>query len=229
MTGKRQLAWFVRHWLEFFERRSSTFLLQRGRNSYQQGNVRNLTIVPGLVTAYVKGLETYQVKFVSKSFSPEEIADVSKMISSQPVLLMRIYQKTLTQDDVIGLPYQLGFAPILIDFSCTCHETIGLCSHLLAAAHACAESFNDDFSQFLKFSGVNWDAVMFAIGGEDVLDRGWLSEGFSMVPVPIGSIRSFESRIGGPPEFWTSSFPFSRMLEEIFHKIREEGLLSHRK
>ncbi|HJV46755.1 MAG TPA: SWIM zinc finger family protein [Bacillota bacterium] len=220
--GKKIPAWFIQQWLSFFERQCPTYTWQRGKMDLQRGYIRQLEIRKGRLEAFVLGMDTYQVEIKSRNLSEENQKELEKIISRDPALLMKIYQRTLVQEDVVNKPHQLGFALYGVEATCSCHGRGDFCSHIIAVVLAAVECYQADYSQFLIFQGLNWEVILSDFGNQDEDAAMWDSENFSLLPIPEGSIRSFESRMGAAPPFWTASFSFQRMLEEILRKVRDE-------
>lgn len=158
--------WWSRRFTDVLESYGVGGRLQRGRTYARAGQVMQLGLGPGVVSAIVQGsrAEPYQVRIEVDCLTDAEWRDVEEALASRAVFRAKLLAGEMPRDiedvfDDIGVPL---FPEQLADFdlSCSCPDWGMPCKHEAAVLYLLAERFDDDPFQVLLWRGRDRDALL---------------------------------------------------------------------
>ena len=140
-SGKTKLVktFWGKAWNENLESyRDYEYRLPRGRSYLRQGNVYNLTIQPGEVTAVVAGAELYDVSVTIAPLTAEHWSAIKEQCSGQVASMLDLLGGKLG-DGVLKVitDHERGLfpQPEEIRFSCSCPDHADMCKHVAATLY----------------------------------------------------------------------------------------------
>lgn len=158
--------WWSRRWIEILEGSIDSARLARGRSYARRGQVVDIEIEPGLVTASVQGTrkKPYQIRLGFEVLSDE----------AKALLLFRFRERSSFAAILLAgeMPEEmekvfkeagLGLFPnksALRRYKCSCPDDAVPCKHIIAVLLLLAEVFDDDPFLLLKLRGVNREALI---------------------------------------------------------------------
>jgi uncharacterized Zn finger protein len=132
--------------------------LPRGRSYLRQGNVYNLAIEPGSVTAQVAGSSLYDVEVTILTMAEPEWNDLQAACAGQVGSLLDLLAGKLGDGvlRVVTDPDRGLFpTPRQIRFSCNCPDWANVCKHVAAVLYGVAVKFDSDPALFFRLRGVD--------------------------------------------------------------------------
>ncbi|MEG1798685.1 MAG: SWIM zinc finger family protein [Synergistaceae bacterium] len=161
-----QYNWWSRRWMQILEESIDAGRLTRGRSYARKGQVVEIDVEPGLVSASVQGTrkKPYQIKLGFETVTDE----------AKELLLLRFRErasfaaKLLAQEmpeemeDVFretGIPLFLKKSAIR-RFKCTCPDDAIPCKHIVAVLLLLAEVIDDDPFLLLKLRGIDRERLI---------------------------------------------------------------------
>ncbi|NLD05735.1 MAG: hypothetical protein GX672_07570 [Synergistaceae bacterium] len=172
------LNWWSKRWIEILEGSIDSARLARGRSYARRGQVVDIEIEPGLVTASVQGTrkKPYQIRLGFEILSDE----------AKALLLFRFRERSSFAATLLAgeMPEEMekvfkeagvGLFPsktALRRFKCSCPDDAVPCKHIIAVLLLLAEVFEDDPFLLLKLRGVNRDALINLLTLETSDDNG---------------------------------------------------------
>ena len=139
--GNRKLAhtFWGKAWCEHLESHSDyEYRLPRGRSYLRQGNVYNLAIEPGVVTADVAGSEIYEVCVTFQPLAAKAWKSLKADCAGQVASLLDLLAGKLGDGVLraIADPARGLFpGPREIQLSCSCPDYAGMCKHVAAVLY----------------------------------------------------------------------------------------------
>lgn len=138
-SSKLVKTFWATSWCRHLEEHSDyEHRLPRGRSYLRQGNVYNLAIEPGRVTASVAGSSLYEVTVTIKPLEPEAWAQLKADCAGQVASLLDLLSGRLGEGVLraIADPQRGLFPkPRQIHFSCTCPDHADMCKHVAAVLY----------------------------------------------------------------------------------------------
>ena len=158
--------WWSRRWIEILEGSIDSARLARGRSYARRGQVVDIDIEPGLVTASVQGTrkKPYQIRLGFEILSEE----------AKALLLFRFRERSSFAATLLAgeMPEEMekvfkeagtGLFPsksALRRYKCSCPDDAVPCKHIIAVLLLLAEVFDDDPFLLLKLRGVNREGLI---------------------------------------------------------------------
>ena len=158
--------WWSQHWLNLLESAMDGSRLARGRTYARKGQVVDISIEPGLVTAFVQGSrkKPYQVRLGFETVSDE----------ARSLLLLRFREHASFAARLLAreMPTEMeeafieAGAPLfpskdaIRKFKCTCPDEEAPCKHIIAVLLILAEVIDDDPFLLLKLRGLDRDRLI---------------------------------------------------------------------
>lgn len=154
-------TWWSQRFLGSLEKLADPGRLQRGRSYARAGQVRSLTIKPGLARASVQGSRATPYK-VSIAFAPVPPAvwdRIAHRLASQARYAAHLLAGDVPHDlvalfDAEGSPL-FPVRPMDIDLECTCPDWGWPCKHVAATCYLLAEAFDEDPFALLNWRGLD--------------------------------------------------------------------------
>jgi uncharacterized Zn finger protein len=166
--------------------------LQRGRTYARRGQVIDLVLDAGAVTAVVQGSRPrpYRVRIGLAAFGKGEWAQVTRALARDAWYAAKLLAGEMPADiedlfAAVGLSlFPSGSGELTMD--CTCPDWEVPCKHLAAVFYLLAESFDDDPFGILAWRGRDREALLEALSalrtGAEVADR---TEPTDIAAVPL--------------------------------------------
>ena len=132
--------------------------LPRGRSYLRQGNVYNLTVEPGVVSAQVAGSRLYEVQVTIRALAKPDWKDLQDACAGQVGSLLDLLAGKLGDGvlRVVADPDRGLFPrPGEIRFSCNCPDWADMCKHVAAVLYGVAVKFDNDPALFFRLRGVD--------------------------------------------------------------------------
>ncbi|MBL9117241.1 MAG: SWIM zinc finger family protein [Verrucomicrobiaceae bacterium] len=132
--------------------------LPRGRSYLRQGNIYNLEIARGLVTAEVAGEYMYEVSIRFTTLSGEKWDSIKQACAGQITSMLDLLSgkvadgvtRVILDEDYTLFPRQKD-----ISISCNCPDWAGLCKHSAAVLYAVGLEFDRAPELFFTLRGVD--------------------------------------------------------------------------
>jgi len=154
--GESQIG---RRWIEVLESFGKSNRLERGRRYARKGQVRELNIDKGEVTAEVQGSrsEPYKVAMELEPYSEGTWKEVIDEISSVPLYYAAFSAGSVPDDfhEVLA-GYDLSLAPRdedALNTRCSCPDSANPCKHIAAVYYLLGETFDEDPFQLTRIRG----------------------------------------------------------------------------
>ena len=152
-------SWWSKRFLAALYAVADVSRLTRGRSYARSGQVMDLRVHPGVVTARVQGSkrEPYAVRITLKAFSDEEWARAEEALAGQALFLAALLAGEMPHDvekafEAAGLslfPARLGE----LRSECSCPDWANPCKHSAATYYILAEAFDTDPFLVLAWRG----------------------------------------------------------------------------
>jgi uncharacterized Zn finger protein len=158
--------WWSRRFIDVLESLGMSGRLQRGRRYARAGQVLDLEISPGYVTARVQGSRAtpYKVRIQVLPLTTGQWQRVEQALAGQALFRARLLAGEMPAEieDVFtqcGTPLFPRSARDL-DMRCSCPDWEVPCKHLAAVCYVLAEQFDDDPFGMLAWRGRGRDALL---------------------------------------------------------------------
>ncbi len=148
--GRIGETWWSERWIAFLESLDMGARLGRGRAYARRGQVMDMDVKPGLVTARVQGsrAQPYQVTIQLSPLSPQQWEKVVDVLASQALFAAKLLAGEMPQD--IERAFQEARVPLFpsadkdLNSDCSCPDWANPCKHVAAVYYLLAESFDRD-------------------------------------------------------------------------------------
>ncbi|MDH7514888.1 MAG: SWIM zinc finger family protein [Bacteroidota bacterium] len=242
--GSFAATWWGKKWIETLESFPIAPRLERGRLYARSGQVADLRIESGTVTARVQGSRkrAYRVRISLPRWNPEKASRALERLRSQPIRAAQLLAGEMP-DDIESILASFGlplFPRRHSDFSseCSCPDWSNPCKHVAAVYYLIAEALDRDPMLLFTLRGMDRDEIIAAFQGEPAsADRpesphgvqslplpeepsffwGGDSSPFIPLPVPLRpEIAAAMPKRLGPLAFWRSRRSFLREMETVY-------------
>lgn len=196
-------SWWGRRWLETLESFDIGGRLDRGKNYARKGQVIDLEIAEGKVTASVQGSrkEPYAVRIEMKTISQEIWENLARTEFNQALVAAQMLSGTMPeQTEDIFKARQLHLFPQKKDdlkTDCSCPDYSNPCKHIAAVYFLLAEEFDREPFLIFKLRGQSRVALLKLIFSELERDRKISGHLGKKKKPPIGNPHN-ESDVTGP-------------------------------
>ncbi|MBI4851025.1 MAG: SWIM zinc finger family protein [Acidobacteria bacterium] len=149
-------TWWSKRFLEVLHSFNIGARLDRGRSYARRGQVINIDIEEGLVSAKVQGSRStpYKIKIKLKALSKKEWEQVEKALVERAIFLASLLAGEMPKDieeAFIGVNLSLFPSRISdLNTECSCPDWSNPCKHIAAVYYILAEQFDED--PFLLFT-----------------------------------------------------------------------------
>lgn len=161
--------WWSQRWLKALTQRGSATRLSRGRSYARRGQVVELHMQPGLVTARVQGSypEPYQVRLQVRAFSDVEWQRILQEMAAQALFAAQLLNGEMPQDieklfEAAGV-HLFPTAGGDLEVSCSCPDRVTFCKHVAAVCYLIGERLDEDPFLMLMMRGRSKDDIMGAL------------------------------------------------------------------
>jgi uncharacterized Zn finger protein len=139
--------------------------LPRGRSYLRQGNVFNLSIEPGLVTAEVAGQQLYEVQIRITTLKPSQWEHIKTLCAGHVGSVLDLLGGRVDAGVMAALSgADSGFLPTAREIKpqCNCPDWADLCKHSAAVLYAIGLEFDAKPEHFFKLRGVDQSELITA-------------------------------------------------------------------
>lgn len=159
--GRIGRTWWGRRWVETLESFDIGARLGRGRSYARKGQVAEMSIGAGEVTAAVQGTrrEPYGISIALRAFTEKEWQAVMKRLRRAPQVIGALLNGEMPAQfeelfTAAGLSLFPGTSDDLETF-CSCPDWSNPCKHIAAVYYILAEVFDDDPFLLLRLRGMD--------------------------------------------------------------------------
>ncbi|GGK84697.1 hypothetical protein Ppa06_44030 [Planomonospora parontospora subsp. parontospora] len=157
--------WWSRRFVDVLERICDSGRLSRGRSYARSGQILDLELAPGLVTARVQGSRRtpYRVGIGITAYRADEWRDLTGALAAQALYRAKLLAGEMPPEiegvfDEHGLPLFPGEQGL--EMNCSCPDWGFPCKHVSAVLYVLAEAFDDDPFLVLAWRGMERDALL---------------------------------------------------------------------
>jgi len=180
--GQIGITWWSTRFIEVLEAYGLGGRMTRGRTYARQGQVIDLEVTPGVVTAHVQGSrkKPYKVRIGLRAFGKAEWLEVADEMASNAWYAAKLLSGEMPTDiESLFAAVGLSLFPEDIDeldMDCTCPDWEVPCKHIAAAFYLLAEAFDEDPFLILAWRGRDRGSLMSMVaskrtGGVDLADN----------------------------------------------------------
>ena len=158
--------WWSRRWIEILEGSIDLARLARGRSYARKGQVIDIEIEPGLVTASVQGTrkKPYQIRLGFETLSEEAMGLLLFRFRERSSFAARLLAGEMPDEmEKVFKEAGINLFPsksALRRYKCSCPDDVAPCKHIVAVLLLLAEVFDDDPFLLLKLRGVNREVLI---------------------------------------------------------------------
>lgn len=196
------IKWWGKRWVKTLESFNIGARLGRGKSYARGGQVANLAIGAGEVTAAVQGTRRtpYKVRIRLKAFTAEQWQGIVRKLRRMPIEVAALLQGEMPEAlDAIVRDRGLSLFPGTVrdlTTDCSCPDWSNPCKHIAAVYYLLAEAFDDDPFLLLRLRGMDRAQLLAQLQTAAV--RRAVEEPRPDIVVPLPSV---------PTEFWGQSSP----------------------
>ncbi|NLV81851.1 MAG: hypothetical protein GXZ18_02435 [Synergistaceae bacterium] len=166
--------WWSRRWMKILESCIDSSRFARGKTYARKGQITNIKIEPGLVTAFVQGTreKPYQIKLGFQTVSEAQkklllLRFREKASFAAKLLSMEMPEEMETAFKETGIPLFPNRSAIL-RFKCTCPDDTVPCKHIIAVLLLLAEVIDENPFLLLKLRGLNRQRLIARLTSETI-------------------------------------------------------------
>lgn len=159
-------TWWSRRFIEALKELADAGRLTRGRSYARSGQVMDLRVAPGAVTAQVQGSRPrpYAVTIRLTPFTDSEWARAEEALAGQALFLAALLAGEMPRDvEQVFAAARLSLFPTRareLKSACSCPDATNPCKHVAATYYILAEAFDTDPFLVLRWRGRDRDALL---------------------------------------------------------------------
>ena len=166
--GRFGKNWWARRWIAVLESFGWSNRLQRGRTYARKGQVLNIDVRPGLVTARVQGSRRrpYSVRIEIRPLSEEQWGRAIDAMAGQALFAAQLLAGEMPpeiEEAFKAARVSLFPASGDIEMSCSCPDWAVPCKHIAAVYYLLGERFDDDPFMLFRLRGRTKEQIMEAL------------------------------------------------------------------
>ncbi|WP_326829759.1 SWIM zinc finger family protein [Streptosporangium sp. NBC_01810] len=203
--------WWSRRFIDILESVCDPGRLGRGRSYARSGQVLDLELGPGLVTARVQGSRRtpYLVEIQITPYAADQWRELADALAAQALYRAKLLAGEMPPE--IEEVFRACRLPLFpgrrgLDMNCSCPDWGFPCKHLSAVLYVLAERFDDDPFLVLAWRGIARDALLDALREAGVTTTG----------AAAGSGSGSGSGEHGPGLFDVDDAPFTDRLAAFY-------------
>lgn len=218
--GGNRDVWWRKRFISWLEEMHLGARLGRGRNYAQQGQVCELIVMPGEITATVQGAdaEPYQLSAKMPVLDAEK---VWLILHDMPICAAQVAARSLPVSlNEALLQHNLHLFPETrqdMQFHCTCKDWTRPCKHLLAALCLFTDAIATDPLLLLRFRG-----IVFPEEAPNLSPQTLSAEQILRLH-PTPDAASVPRRLGTLP-YWRGTEDFRKTLESAYHRAHLKAI-----
>jgi uncharacterized Zn finger protein len=176
-AGKTSLTWWGEKWINALEQTADYGRLSRGRTYARKGQVMNINIAKGFISAKVQGSrpKPYKVEISVDTISKENWKKIAKALSGKIYYAAKLMAGIMPND--IEEEFQskgLSLFPYTkrsLKTSCSCPDWGDPCKHIAAVHYITGAEFDRDPFLIFKLKGIERDDFldMLAVYGDGIV------------------------------------------------------------
>ncbi len=168
-SGNFGKSWWARRWITVLESFSIGARLGRGRSYARGGQVMDISIGSGLVTAKVQGSRAspYKVSIALKPLSDKEWDKVIKLMADRAIYSAKLLAGEMPQD--IEEVFNSAKVPMFpgrlndLETECSCPDFSNPCKHIASVYYIIGEEFDRDPFLIFNLRGMPREKLMESI------------------------------------------------------------------
>ena len=159
-------TWWASRWLTALERLVDAGRLSRGRSYARSGQVLNIDITTGKVTARVQGSrpQPYKVKIDIKPLTDEQWARVADAMAAQAIFAAKLLAGEMPNEiEEAFATAKVSLFPLKRDdllTECSCPDYSNPCKHIAAVYYLLGEQFDGDPFLLFRLRGQSKPEIM---------------------------------------------------------------------
>ena len=159
-------SWWAKRWIQVLEGFSFGSRLERGRSYARRGQVLDIAIEAGVVTAKVQGSRAnpYAVRIAVKTLSKEQTAKLGAALGEQVIFAAKLLAGEMPQEiEQVFAAAQLSLFPSNLDdltTECSCPDWSNPCKHVAAVYYLIGEEFDRDPFLLFKLRGIDRERLL---------------------------------------------------------------------
>jgi len=174
--GQFTQSWWAGRWIKALTQLMDSGRLQRGRSYARQGQVLEMDITPGHVTARVQGSRPrpYSVKIALSPLTDEQWASVLDALAGQAIFAAQLLNGEMPPDveqvfEAVRVPLFPGSRRDLLT-QCSCPDSANPCKHIAAVYYLLGERFDADPFLLFELRGRSQAQIAAALRERRALD-----------------------------------------------------------
>ena len=176
-SGSFTKNWWGKKWIQTLESFNIGARLSRGRSYARRGQVAELNIVKGKITAKVQGSRAQKYKVIIKMsvLKKAEWKKIIDKLSEQPIYVAQLLNNEMPEDiERYFLDINLNLFPKKqedLETDCSCPDWSNPCKHIAAVFYLIAEAFDSDPFLLFKLRGMERDELLKLLSEKSNLDK----------------------------------------------------------
>ncbi len=253
LQGKRDAEnWWAKRWMEILDSFGLGGRLTRGRSYARAGQVQNIDVREGAVTARVQGSSPrpYKITLEINPLTEKQWDQVIEALSEQALYVATLLAGKMPEDiETIFATAKVGLLPQKeseIETDCSCPDASNPCKHIAAVFLLLGEEFDRDPFLIFKLRGMPRDTLLARLTERTtaapesdtssaappepiVADPTVFWAGAAIPDTLLGEVRrppvaaALPKRLGSFP-FWRSDEPFLSTMEGVYTAASSHGL-----
>ena len=224
--GNRARHWWGQRWITLLETLMPGPRLGRGRSYAASGQVTELQLGAGVVSAKVQGAnpQPYQIEIRFRTLDDAGRLNLLATMHQQPMLAARLLVREMPPE--LEKIFQAEGCPLFPECSedlvmdCSCPDWTSLCKHAAAVCFLLAEAIDRDPLLLLALRGLGREELL---GGRvDAKTKGAESP-VDFGPAPVCSDAAPLVRRLGPLPFWRGEEKFLDVLHTVYSRATPRG------
>ncbi len=217
--------WWARRWIAVLESYGWNNRLQRGRSYARRGQVLNIEIQPGRVSARVQGSRRtpYTVRIQVTKLTDAQWSRVVDQMAGQAIFAAQLLAGEMPPDieeAFTAAGVSLFPGPQELGMECSCPDWAVPCKHIAAVYYLLAEEFDQDPFLLFLLRGATREYVMDALRSRRVAD---VEAEPGAQPSP--EVETWEPLEADPDRFWGPQEPLTNFRVAVAPPAVETALL----
>lgn len=162
-------SWWAKRWIAVLDGFHLGARLARGRSYARRGQVLDIDVATGLITAKVQGSRPrpYAVEIKVKTLANADRARLGKALAKQAIFAAKLLAGEMPQDiEQAFAGAGLSLFPARLDdlkTECSCPDWSNPCKHVAAVYYLMGEAFDRDPFLIFKLRGIDRDRLMYLL------------------------------------------------------------------